>query len=101
MATDSTPTLTGLTVRAVRVPMAEPHQTASGAVAESPPALTYAVFDDGLVGIALAAIDIALWDALARSRGASLAVLDGLANVTGVRGSGVAWNEAAVARFSV
>jgi mandelate racemase len=120
-----------LRVRAVRVPMAEPHQTASGAVAESPLVLTDAVFDDGLVGhsivftftptalqpvaelirnfealikgdalapaetelklarrfrllgtqglvgMALAAIDMALWDALARSHRTSLTRLLG------------------------
>jgi mandelate racemase len=111
--------------------MAEAHQTASGAVAESPLVLTDVVFDDGLVGhsvvftytpmalqpvaglirnleplvkgeplapaeteqklarrfrllgtqglvgIALAAIDMALWDALARSHRTSLARLLG------------------------
>lgn len=120
-----------LRVRAVRVPMREPHQTASGAVSESPLVLTDAVFDDGivghsivfaytplalkpvaelvrnlealvkgeplapaeieqklakrfrllgpqgLVGIALAAIDMALWDALARAHGVSLVRLLG------------------------
>jgi mandelate racemase len=108
-------------VRAVRVPMAEPHKTAGGVVSESPLVLTDIVTDtgisghsivftytpaaleptatlirnfealvkgevlapaeieqrlsqkfrllgsQGLVGIALAAIDMALWDALARS----------------------------------
>ena len=107
-------------VRAVRVPMAEPHQTASGVITESPLVLTDVVTDtgisghsmvftytpaalrptaelivncgalvkgevlapadieqklakrfrllgtQGLVGMALAAIDMALWDALAR-----------------------------------
>ena len=107
-------------VRAVRVPMTEPHRTASGVVAESPLVLTDVMTDagvnghsvvftyapaalkptaelirniepllkgetlapaeieqklarrfrllgtQGLVGIALAAIDMALWDALAR-----------------------------------
>jgi len=125
------PRLAELRVRAVRVPMREPHQTASGAVAESPLVLTDAVFDDGvvghglvftytpaalapvaelirnlapllegeplapreieqklarrfrllgtqgLVGIALAAIDMALWDALARSHRTSLVRLLG------------------------
>ena len=47
---NSAPRLAELRVRAVRVPMAEPHQTASGAVAESPLVLTDAVFDDGLIG---------------------------------------------------
>ena len=130
-ANDPAPKLRRLTVRAVRVPMREPHQTASGAVAESPLVLTDALFDDGLVGhsvvftytplalqpvaelirnvatlidgeplapveieqklarrfrllgtqglvgIALAAIDMALWDALARSHRTSLATLLG------------------------
>jgi len=40
MATDPAPKLRRITVRAVRVPMREPHQTASGAVAESPLVLT-------------------------------------------------------------
>jgi mandelate racemase len=125
------PKLAELRVRAVRVPMREPHRTASGAVAESPLVLTDAVFDDGvvghglvftytpaalapvaelirnvaplvkgeplapaeieqklarrfrllgtqgLVGIALAAIDMALWDALARSHRTSLVRLLG------------------------
>jgi len=125
------PRLRELRVRAVRVPMKEPHQTASGAVAESPLVLTDALFDNGvaghsmvftytpmalkpvaelirnfgtlvkgeplapgeieqklarrfrllgtqgLVGIALAAIDMALWDALARSHGISLVRLLG------------------------
>ena len=44
------PKLAELRVRTVRVPMAEPHQTASGTVAESPLVLTDAIFDDGLVG---------------------------------------------------
>jgi len=131
MATGSAPKLRRLSVRAVRVPMREPHQTASGAVAESPLVLTDALFDDGLighsvvftytplalqpvaelirnfaalvegeplapaeieqklsrrfrllgtqglVGIALAAIDMALWDALARGHRTSLARLLG------------------------
>jgi mandelate racemase len=130
-ATNRLPKLRELRVRAVRVPMKEPHQTASGAVAESPLVLTDATFDDGvvghsmvftytpmalkpvaelirnfeplvkgeslapaeieqklarrfrllgtqgLVGIALAAIDMALWDALARSHGTSLVRLLG------------------------
>jgi mandelate racemase len=124
-------TLRELRVRVVRVPMQEPHRTASGIVAESPLVLTDAITDDGvvgrsiiftytaaalqptadlirniepllkgeplaptyiehkltrrfrllgaqgLVGMALAAIDMALWDALARSQGASLVRLLG------------------------
>jgi mandelate racemase len=120
------PTIQELRVRTVRVPLAEPHRTASGVVAESPLVLTDAVTTDGiaghsivftytpatlgptaglirnfepllvgepvapaeierklarrfrllgtqgLVGMALAGIDMALWDALARSHNTSL-----------------------------
>lgn len=127
----SVPTIQACKVRAVRVPMREPHQTASGVVTESPLVLTD-VFTDagvighslvftytpaalkptaeliqniaplmqgdmlapveveqklakrfrllgtqGLVGIALAAIDMALWDALARLHNTSLVRLLG------------------------
>jgi mandelate racemase len=120
MPRDSSPTIQGFRVRAVRVPMTEPHRTASGVITESPLVLTDVITDSGisghsivftytpaalkptaeliqnfealvkgdllapaeveqklvkrfrllgtqgLVGIALAAIDMALWDALAR-----------------------------------
>jgi len=120
MQKDSSPTIQGFKVRAVRVPMTDPHQTASGVITESPLVLTDILTDagisghsivftytpaalkptaeliqnfealvqgdalapaeveqklakrfrllgpQGLVGIALAAIDMALWDALAR-----------------------------------
>jgi mandelate racemase len=120
MQKDSSPTIKGFRVRAVRVPMTEPHQTASGVITESPLVLTDILTDtgisghsivftytpaalkptaeliqnfealvqgdvlapaeveqklarqfrllgpQGLVGIARAAIDMALWDALAR-----------------------------------
>src|SRR5215204_6013314 len=123
--------ITSLRVRAVRVPMREPHQTASGAVSESPLVLTDMVTDagvtghsivftytaaalgptaqliqnlqdlivgeplapaaleqklarrfrllgpQGLVGIAMAAIDMAAWDALARVHETSLVGLLG------------------------
>lgn len=120
MPRESSPTIQGFRVRAVLVPMTEPHRTASGVITGSPLVLTD-VFTDtgvcgrsivftytpaalkptaeliqnfeallkgeilapaeveqrlakrfrllgtqGLVGIALAAIDMALWDALAR-----------------------------------
>ena len=125
------PKIKSLTVRAVRVPMATPHRTASGTVTESPLILTDVLGDDGvvghsviftyttaalkptadlirnleglflgtemapvemeqklsgrfrllgtqgLVGMALAAIDMALWDALARRRECSLVELLG------------------------
>ena len=120
-----------LNVRAVRVPMPEPHTTASGTIAESPLVLTDLALDDGtighsivfaytplalkplaelirnletlvkgdaaapleveqklarrfrllgtqgLIGMALAAIDMALWDALARQQSLSLVRLLG------------------------
>jgi len=120
MPRDASPTLQGFRVRAVRVPMTAPHQTASGVITESPLILTDVITDtgisghsmvftytpaalkptaeliqncetlvegdglapaeieqklakrfrllgtQGLVGMALAAIDMALWDALAR-----------------------------------
>jgi mandelate racemase len=120
MQTKTIPTISAVKVRAVRVPMAEPHRTAGGVITESPLVLTDVVTDcgvtghsmvftytpaallptaelvrnleplvqgkvlapaeieqdldrrfrllgaQGLVGIALAAIDMALWDALAR-----------------------------------
>jgi mandelate racemase len=120
MPRDSSPTIQEFRIRAVRVPMTEPHQTASGTVAESPLVLADVITDtgstghsmvftytpaalgptaelirniaalvkgdalapaeieqklarrfrllgtQGLVGIALAAIDMALWDAFAR-----------------------------------
>jgi len=128
---DSLPTIESFRVRAVRVPMVEPHRTASGIISESPLVLTdirtnvgvsghSIVFTytpaalgptaelirnleplvkgdalapaevegklakrfrllgtQGLVGIALAAIDMALWDALARVHGVPLVRLLG------------------------
>src|SRR4029453_3165703 len=122
----SSPRIEAIRVRAGRVPMREPHQTASGVVSESPLVLTDITLDDGtighsviftytaavleptaalvrnfeslgkgevlapaeteqkfarrfrllgshgLVGMALSAIDMALWDALARLHGVSL-----------------------------
>lgn len=127
----SSPSVVDLRVRAVRVPMQTPHQTASGVVSESPLVLTDAVTDtgvighsitftytaaalgpvadlirnfaplikgdplapveierklsqrfrllgtQGLVGMAIAGIDMALWDALARSVNLPLARLLG------------------------
>jgi len=129
--THEAPRIRGLKVRAIRVPMTPPHQTASGTVAESPLVLTDVTTDDGatghslvftytaaalrptadliknlepliageplapaeiaqklarrsrmlgaqgLVGMALAAVDMALWDALARRHGVSLVRLLG------------------------
>ncbi|HVE48974.1 MAG TPA: enolase C-terminal domain-like protein [Casimicrobiaceae bacterium] len=124
-------TIRDLRVRAVKVPMREPHKTASGTIVESPLVLTDVVTEEGVVGhsyvfaytalalkpialliknlepliaghpvapfdiermlstrfrllgpqgltgIAMAAVDMALWDALARASGLSLARLLG------------------------
>ncbi|TMG88387.1 MAG: mandelate racemase [Betaproteobacteria bacterium] len=124
-------TIRELRVRAVKVPMAHPHKTASGTITESPLVLTDVLTEEGvlghsyvfcyaalalkpvawlvkglepllvgkavapldierllaarfrllgpqgLTGIAMAAIDMALWDALARANGLPLARLLG------------------------
>ena len=44
------PRIKALRVRAVRVPMPEPHSTASGVVSESPLVLTDLVTDEGIAG---------------------------------------------------
>lgn len=131
MSADTLTKIKEFSVRAVRVPMAEPHKTASGVVEESPLVLTDIITDSGivghsivftytaaalkptaelirniealvigeplapaaieqklsqkfrllgtqgLVGIALAAIDMALWDALARTHDLALVNLLG------------------------
>jgi mandelate racemase len=48
--TDSSPTIRGLRVRAVEVPMAHPHRTASGTITSSPLVLTDLLTDQGVVG---------------------------------------------------
>ena len=127
----SHPTIREVNVRAVKVPMTHPHQTASGIIAESPLVLTDIITDSGirghsitftytpaalepvadlvknisslitgqklvpaelehslaqrfrllgtqgLVGMALAALDMALWDAFARENDQALAHLLG------------------------
>ncbi len=131
MPRPSSPKVARFTVRAVRLPMREPHRTASGVITESPLVLTDVALDDGtvghslvftytaaalrptadlvrslealvkdeplapaeieqklarrfrllgtqgLVGMALAAVDMALWDALARLHGVTLTQLLG------------------------
>jgi mandelate racemase len=125
------PTVRALRVRTVRVPLQEPHRTASGVITESPLVLTDVITDEGLAGhsivftytaaalqptadlirnieplltgeplapieiehklaqrfrllgtqgltgMALAGIDMALWDALARTHATSLVRLLG------------------------
>ena len=125
------PKIATLRVRALRVPMPEPHQTASGTVSESPLVLTDVITDagvaghsivftytaaalaptaeflrslgplvageplvpldlesklslrfrllgtQGIVGMALAGLDMAVWDALARTCGVPLVTLLG------------------------
>jgi mandelate racemase len=46
----ATPKIRGLTMRTLRVPVSEPHVTASGTVADSPLVLTDLQCDDGSVG---------------------------------------------------
>jgi mandelate racemase len=131
MSITSDPIIKNISVRAVCVPMTQPHQTAGGTITESPLILTDIVTDDGtvghsivfaynlmalkpiadlvrnleplligaalapgkieqilgarfrllgtqgLVGIALSAIDMAVWDALARRHETSLVRLLG------------------------
>ena len=50
MKKDSSPTIQGFKVRAVRVPMTEPHRTASGVNTESPLVLTDILTDTGING---------------------------------------------------
>ena len=50
---NDTPRIRQWRVRAVRVPLAEPHNTASGSVVESPLVLTDVACDDGVVGHSL------------------------------------------------
>jgi mandelate racemase len=53
MPRDSSPTIQEFRVRAVRVPMTEPHQTASGVITESPLVLTDIITDSGISGHSL------------------------------------------------
>ena len=49
-AARSTARITGIEVRALSVPMSEPHRTASGVITESPLVLTDVITDEGSVG---------------------------------------------------
>src|SRR5215831_2339625 len=44
------PTIDSIRVRPVRVPMPEPHRTASGTISESPLVLTDVITSDGVAG---------------------------------------------------
>src|SRR3954469_25133977 len=50
MSGKSLPTIQGVKVRPVRLPMRHPHRTAGGIVTESPLVLTEVITDDGVVG---------------------------------------------------
>jgi mandelate racemase len=50
MSKAASPRILSLEVRAVRVPMSEPHRTASGEITESPLVLTDVVSDAGVRG---------------------------------------------------
>lgn len=50
MTNDTMSRIRAVQVRAVRVPMAHPHQTAGGTVSESPLVLTDVTTEDGVVG---------------------------------------------------
>lgn len=50
MTNESSPKIQGFRVRAVRVPMTEPHKTASGVITESPLILMDVVTDTGISG---------------------------------------------------
>ena len=50
MTTTSTVTIRELRARAVRVPMPDPHRTASGTITESPLVLVDVVTSDGVIG---------------------------------------------------
>jgi L-alanine-DL-glutamate epimerase-like enolase superfamily enzyme len=50
MPRDSSPIIQAFKVRAVRVPMTEPHRTASGVITESPLVLTDVITDTGISG---------------------------------------------------
>lgn len=50
MSSSQLPTIREFRVRAVRVPMPEPHRTASGTITESPLVLTDLITDEGIVG---------------------------------------------------
>lgn len=50
MSRDSSPRIQGFELRTVLVPLKKPHQTASGAVSQSPLVLTDVITDAGIIG---------------------------------------------------
>jgi mandelate racemase len=58
MMKNSRPAIRELRVRAVRVPMPEPHQTASGVITESPLVLTDVTTDQGVSGHSLESLTL-------------------------------------------
>ena len=129
MPQPSHPKIARFIVRAVRVPMRPPHQTASGTVAESPLVLMDIVLDDGTVGHSVTftytpmtlqpvAELVRNFEALCGAQLLSvtptahwleyadwwnpvmrdpLVIRGGMTDVTEVTGSGVQWNESAIA----
>ncbi len=99
----------GLRVRPVRVPISEPHRTASGVVTESPLVLVDLITDQGFAGRSL----VFTYTTLALGRTADLVRLvasgdrpasdavdnGGWAMPSNEPGSGITWNEEAVARL--
>ena len=87
IASSVAPKLAELRVRAVRVPMAEPHQTASGTVGESP-LVNWSGAPDFTHAVEAHASDYVMPDVMK-------------IDVAGTLGTGVAWNEAAVRKLAV
>ncbi len=102
----SLPTIQGFRVRAVRVPMTEPHQTSSGVITESPLVLTDILTDAGIHGhsIVFTYTPTAHWLEYADWWNPILAepllVENGMAIISDTLGTGVEWNEDAVTQFS-
>lgn len=125
----SSPKIQAFNVRAVRLPMTEPHQTASGVITGSLLVLTDIVTDAGVTGwLRAAALAHAegirmsnhLWAEISAQLlcctptahwleyaqwwndilAEPLRVENGMAFVDGATGTGIDWNESAVERFA-
>jgi hypothetical protein len=79
MTAPPNPAVRQVRVRAVRVPMPDPHQTASGVVSESPLALTDLTVDGGSIRRSI--------------------VFTYTAQPSSAFGCGIEWDETAVGRF--